>query len=150
MRGSRWPLFGMIAAGTLAAGSCAGAMVGHFTVTGGLHPGGGWDVPSFGAEEANAELPSAVARPRATETPRHVGYYPDQAVDVAVPVVADAAARDYDALFDEPAHADASYAQTDIDQVTTDQAVDDWPLAPVESGDVRAYSARDGEDIGLD
>jgi hypothetical protein len=147
---SRWPLFGLIAAGALAAGSCVGALVGHFTVTGGLYPGGGWDVPSFGTEVANAELPPAAAKSRTVETPHYVGYYPDQASDVAVPARAEAVARDYDALFDEPAYADASYAQAEGSYATAEQAGSDWPPAPAESADVRAYSERAGEDAAWD
>lgn len=113
-RSSRWPLFGMIAAASLAAGGCAGALVGHFAVTGGLHPDGGWQVPSFGAEAHAAELPPPVAVARAVEMPSYVGYYPAQASDVPQPQFAETAARDFDALFDEPVHAEARHPEPTV------------------------------------
>jgi hypothetical protein len=113
MRAIRWPLVGMIVAGSLAFGSCAGALAGHFTVTGGLYPDGGWQMPSYGVEQEIAALPPAAATVRAPNTPQFVGYYPAQASDVPQPIAAEAAARDYDALYDQPAYADASYAKMD-------------------------------------
>jgi hypothetical protein len=101
---SRWALLGIIAAGSLTVGSCAGALAGNFTVTGGLYPGGGWGVPNFGAEEETAHLPPAEAKPRAALEPQFAGYYPAAAPIVSTAEVADTAARDFAALYDEPAY----------------------------------------------
>lgn len=134
---SRWPLFGMIAAGSLAAGSVFGALAGNFAATGGLHPGGGWQVPSFGAEVQAAELPPPAAKPQVAQAPSFVGYYPAQASDVADPALADRAAHEFDALFDqpEPVYAEAHY------QVPDDTS------APVDDG---AYWERGAEDVAGD
>lgn len=99
---ARLPLAGLITAGALVAGSCTGAVVGHYTVTGGFSPGAGWQVPSFGTDQALADLPPAVATAREVPKPQYAGYYPAQASDVADPGFADAAAHDFDALYDEP------------------------------------------------
>ena len=107
MGASRWPLLGMIVAGSLAAGSCAGALAGHFTVTGGLSPGAGWDVPSFGAERELAALPTAAAAAERVEPkPQFAGYYPADDPVVSTRAAVDAAARDFDALYDTPADAE--------------------------------------------
>ncbi len=123
MGASRWPVVGMIAAGVLATGGCAGAVVGHFTVTGGLTPGAGWQMPSFGTDEAIAALPPAAATVRAIPEPSFVGYYPAQATDVPDPAMAEAAARDFDALYDEPAFEAATFAEPVLEEATFEAAV---------------------------
>lgn len=106
MGAPRWPVLGMITAGALAIGSCTGAVMGHFTVTGGFSPRAGWEVPSFGTDEAVAALPPATASVRTVPKPSYAGYYPARAADVPDPALADAAARDFDALYDLPAEDD--------------------------------------------
>jgi hypothetical protein len=124
----------MIAAGSLTAGSCTGALVGNFTVTGGLYPRVGWAVPNFGAEAATSQLPPAGATPRVEREPQFAGYYPAQ-----VPVTSSAddmaqAERDFDRLYDDPPrYAEARYSQPAAIE-------DDWPDAPPPSADVYAYS----------
>lgn len=136
---SRWPLFGLIAAGSLAAGSCAGALVGQYTITGGLYPNVGWDVPSFGSEAHAAELPAAAAVARVEQAPQYAGYYPAQAPMASSPDAGAAAARDYDALFDEAPR----YTVARHDRVEPD--ADDWPPPSAPSADVEAYSAAEPE-----
>ncbi len=99
---SRWPLAGLIAAGSLAVGGCAGALAGHFAVTGGLSPGAGWEVPRLGTDRAVAALPPATAGVRTAQAPQFAGYYPADDPAISTPAVADDAARDFDALYDAP------------------------------------------------
>lgn len=121
---SRWPLLGMVVAGSLAAGSCAGALAGHFTVTGGLSPGAGWDVPSFGTDREVAALPPAVATARVEPTPQFAGYYPADDPVVSTPAVAETAAREFDALYDAPADAEPEPAPpADTETYSEDAAV---------------------------
>jgi len=96
------PLIGMILAGSLAGGGCTGALIGHFTVTGGLSPGAGWGVPDHGVDADAAAAPPPVAARHAVETPRFAGYYPAQAPVVTTPAEAAAAERAFDALYDDP------------------------------------------------
>lgn len=116
---SHWHLIGVIVAGSLTIGSCAGALAGHYTVTGGLSPGSGWQMPSFGTDEAIAALPPATSTVRQKPEPAFVGYYPAEASDVPDPAYADAAARDFDALY-----------QPSYDGPTYDDPYDGPPFEP--------------------
>lgn len=107
---SGWPVAGMILAGTLAAGGCAGALLGHFTVTGGLSPEAGWNMPDYGVERELARMPLPTALVRGADTPRFVGY-PIEVPALTDPAEADAAARAYDALYDEPLDAGTIYPE---------------------------------------
>lgn len=99
----RWPFLVMIAAGSIAIGGCGGVVMGNYTVTGGLSPGAGWQMPSFGTDEAMSAISSAASTVRAEPDPAYAGYYPAQASDMTDPAYADIAARDFDALYDQPA-----------------------------------------------
>ena len=96
------PLIGMILAGSLAGGGCTGALIGQFTVTGGLSPIAGWDMPDLGVDAEAAAAPPPVAMGRPADRPRFVGYYPAQAPVVTTPAEAAAAERAFDALYDDP------------------------------------------------
>lgn len=125
----------MIAAGSLTAGSCAGALAGNFTVTGGLYPKAGWSVPNFGDEDVTGKLPPPVAAQRVAPEPAYVGYYPDYVPVTSSPDVAARAARDFDRLYDDPPR----YAE--VSDAVSEPDADDWPPPPAPSADVEAYSA---------
>ncbi|ODP37720.1 hypothetical protein [Sphingomonas turrisvirgatae] len=149
---ARWHLLGIVVAGSLAVGSCAGALAGNFTVTGGLYPKAGWGVPSFGSEAEIAHLPAAAAVERIEPKPAFAGYYYPPEVPVASsPQDAALAASQIDAIYDEPQRAtlddpDAREAEPQQAMVTSAMAPDtgdagDWPAPPAPSADVQSYSS---------
>ena len=125
-----WPIIGMVLTGALAAGGCAGALLGQYAMTGALSPKAGWDVPAFGVEQELAGMPPPTALGRTVETPRYVGY-PIYAPAATTPAEADAAARAYDALYDEPADPDYGepvyYSPAEAEPVDAGPPVDDAP-----------------------
>lgn len=142
LRARRLSLLAIVTAGALAVGSCAGALAGNFTVTGGMYPRSGFAVPNFGSEAETARLPAATSIPRAEPAAQSVGYYPVDTPVMSSPETAHAAEREFDRLYDNPAFTEAKHMSTSTD--------DDWPAAAEPSADVAAYSAAEDADGAAD
>jgi hypothetical protein len=109
-----WHIIGSVTVGALALGSCAGAAVGRYTVTGRMSSTLIWEMPRQGAEQAVADIAIAPA-PRQAQKPQPVvGYYPAYGTADANPIDADyrdTSVDDIDQLWDAAEAADRAAAQ---------------------------------------